>query len=165
MAVYNNKSLILFLALYCSASANAYINSHELRRNFAGMNGLKKSAPCTPPVFGPQQPGSSSQDSVIGKKLSEPQQTGLAQAAINIDGGLGERCGRLPPPSGPHAAHGMLSPEIVARMDENTRNGRSNPAVESFLRTYRRRGPMSCLEMLSDSEILPHLTQAMRDIV
>lgn len=165
MAIFNNKSLVVSMALFCPGSTSAYINSHDLRRNFAGMNGLKKSAPCTPAVFGPTQPGSSSPESIIGKKTSEPQQTGLAQAAINIDGGLGERCGRLPPPSGPHAAHGMLSPEIVARMDENTINGRSNPAVESFLRTYRRKGPMSCLEMLSDSEILPHLTQAMRDIV
>jgi len=64
----------------------------------------------------------------------------------------------------PPAAHGILSPEIVSRMDENTANGRSNAAVDEFLQTYRRKGPMSCLEMLSDPEVLPHLTQAMRDI-
>lgn len=65
----------------------------------------------------------------------------------------------------PGAAHGILSPEIVNRMDENTVNGRSNPAVENFLLTYKRKGPMSCLEMLSDPDVLPHLTQAMRDII
>jgi len=165
MAFFNNGSLVLFLALCCSVSTSAYTNSLDLRSNFAGMKGLKKSAPSTPAIFGPQHTRSSSQDGIIGKKSSEPQQTGLAQAAINIDAGLTERRRKLPPTPLPHAAHGMLSPEIVARMDENIINGRSNPAVDEFLRTYHRKGPMSCLEMLSDPEILPHLTQAMRDIV
>jgi hypothetical protein len=53
----------------------------------------------------------------------------------------------------------------VARMDEITAGGNDNEAVRSFLQTYRRKGPMSCLEMLSDPDVLPHLTQAMRDIV
>ena len=61
-------------------------------------------------------------------------------------------------------AHGILSPETVSRMDEITAGGHGNDAVASFLRTYQRQGPMSCLEMLSDPDILPHLTQAMRDI-
>lgn len=61
-------------------------------------------------------------------------------------------------------AHGILSPETVSRMDEMTNGGRGNEAVSTFLKTYRQKGPMSCLEMLSDPEILPHLTTAMRDI-
>jgi len=161
MTVFNKKSLVTFTVLCCSASTNAYTNSHDLRRNF----GLKKSAPSTPPAFGPQNTGSSSQESIIGKKSSEPQQRGLSQAAINVDAGLTERRRRVPPAPQSHTAHGILSPEIVARMDENTINGRNNPAVDDFLRTYRRKGPMSCLEMLSDPEVLPHLTQAMRDIM
>eukprot|EP00529_Nitzschia_sp_RCC80_P033016 CAMPEP_0113462388 /NCGR_PEP_ID=MMETSP0014_2-20120614/12062_1 /TAXON_ID=2857 /ORGANISM="Nitzschia sp." /LENGTH=138 /DNA_ID=CAMNT_0000354241 /DNA_START=169 /DNA_END=585 /DNA_ORIENTATION=+ /assembly_acc=CAM_ASM_000159 len=67
--------------------------------------------------------------------------------------------------STPRAAHGILSPETVARMDEMTAGGASNEAVRDFLRTYRRQGPMSCLEMLSDPDVLPHLTKAMRDII
>lgn len=161
MTVFNKKTLVTITAICCSTSVGAYTNSHDLRRNF----GLKKSSTATPPAFGPQHNGSSSQESIIGKKSSEPQQTGLAQAAINVDAGVTERRRRMSPPSVPHAAHGILSPEIVARMDENTINGRNNPAVDDFLRTYRRKGPMSCLEMLSDPEVLPHLTQAMRDIV
>eukprot|EP00980_Cylindrotheca_fusiformis_P006672 scaffold1391_cov123-Cylindrotheca_fusiformis.AAC.10 len=62
-------------------------------------------------------------------------------------------------------AHGILSPETVSRMDEITDGGDGNPAVTKFLSVYRRNGPMSCLEMLSDPEVLPHLTRAMRDIV
>jgi hypothetical protein len=160
MTVFNKKSLVSFTVLCCAANTSAYINSHDLRRNFAGMK-----APSNSASFGPQYTGPSSQEGIVGKKSPEPQQTGLAQAAINIDAGLTERRRKLPPSPLPHAAHGMLSPEIVSRMDENTINGRSNPAVDNFLRTYRRKGPMSCLEMLSDPEVLPHLTQAMRDIV
>jgi len=159
------QKLIAFAALCSSVSTEAYINSHELRRNFAGMKGLKKTGPSPPPTFGPQSIGSASQDCAIGKKnLGEPQHTHLSQAAINIDAGLADQRMRRTS-SFPHAAHGMLSPEIVNRMDENTIHGRSNPAVNKFLHTYRRKGPMSCLEMLSDPEVLPHLTQAMRDIV
>ena len=62
-------------------------------------------------------------------------------------------------------AHGILSPETVSRMDEMTAGGDGNPAVTRFLSSYRRNGPMSCLDMLSDPEVLPHLTNAMRDIV
>lgn len=161
MTVFNKKTLLSITVLCCSASVGAYTNSHDLRRNF----GLKKSTASAPPAFAPQNIGSPSQETFIGKKSSEPQQKGLSQAAINIDAGLTERRRKMPPPPQPHAAHGILSPEIVARMDENTINGRNNPAVDDFLRTYRRKGPMSCLEMLSDPEVLPHLTQAMRDIV
>jgi len=61
-------------------------------------------------------------------------------------------------------AHGILSPETVSRMDLVTQGGSENVAVSTFLKTYRKHGPMSCLGMLSDPNILPHLTQAMRDI-
>jgi len=62
-------------------------------------------------------------------------------------------------------APGILSPETVSRMDEMTSGGHyANEAVATFLKTYRQHGPMSCLEMLSDPDVLPHLTKAMRDI-
>ena len=46
-----------------------------------------------------------------------------------------------------------------------TQGGHGNEAVALFLETYRRHGPMSCLSMLSDPKVLPHLTEAMRDLV
>lgn len=61
-------------------------------------------------------------------------------------------------------AHGILCPETVSKMDELTRGGRSNRAVKAFLDRYRRYGPMSCMELLSDPEILPHLTTTMRHL-
>ena len=53
------------------------------------------------------------------------------------------------------------------RMEEmvEMEGGHSSAAVGHFLRRYRRNGPMSCLSMLSDPDVLPHLTKAMRDVV
>lgn len=63
-------------------------------------------------------------------------------------------------------AHGILSPETVMRMEEMVEfEGHSSEAVDRFLKQYRRHGPMSCLSMLSDPEVLPHLTKAMRNVV
>jgi hypothetical protein len=61
-------------------------------------------------------------------------------------------------------AHGLLSPETVMKL-EKSRSIKNSPALKKFLNKYRRDGPMSCLCMLSDPEILPHLTSAMRDLL
>ena len=61
-------------------------------------------------------------------------------------------------------AHGLLSPETVMRLEESMAGESRSKAVQQFLKTYRRSGPLSCLPMLSDPDVLPHLTQAMRDI-
>lgn len=58
-------------------------------------------------------------------------------------------------------AHGILCPETVARMETV---GASNRAVGAFLDRYHKHGPMSCMELLSDPEILSHLTSAMRGL-
>jgi hypothetical protein len=59
-------------------------------------------------------------------------------------------------------AHGLLSPETVMRLEEQIEV--HNEAVSNFLRTYRKHGPLSCVPMLSDPDVLPHLTRAMRHI-
>jgi hypothetical protein len=60
-------------------------------------------------------------------------------------------------------AHGMLSPQTVMRLEELTRLHRHHsPALDSFLDSYYSKGPMSCVPMLSDPDVLPHLTMAMR---
>lgn len=59
-------------------------------------------------------------------------------------------------------AHGLLSPETVMRLEN--RAAHRSEALVTFLDQYRRQGPMSCLHMLSDPEILPHLTKAMREV-
>lgn len=60
-------------------------------------------------------------------------------------------------------AHGMLSTEIVGRMEQLNCPESRSPALDFFLKSYRKEGPMSCLPMLSDPQILPYLTEAMRD--
>jgi len=64
-----------------------------------------------------------------------------------------------------HTAHGMLSPEVVMRI-ANTYDGdlTMNGSLHNFLKTYKSKGPMACLSMLSDSEVLSELTRAMREI-
>ena len=61
-------------------------------------------------------------------------------------------------------AHGLLCPETIHKMEEAMARGRGNPAIKGFLDRYHRLGPMSCMELLSDPEILPHLTNTMRDL-
>mmetsp|Transcript_24615 Transcript_24615/g.32158 ORF Transcript_24615/g.32158 Transcript_24615/m.32158 type:complete len:173 (-) Transcript_24615:353-871(-) len=61
-------------------------------------------------------------------------------------------------------AHGLLSPETVRRLEQMNRQNARSEAVTQFLSTYRKKGPMSCLPMLSDPDVLPHLTEAMRGI-
>ena len=62
-------------------------------------------------------------------------------------------------------AHGILSPETVRRMEELVDEEDRSEALKQFLERYRRQGPMSCLPMLSDPDVLPHLTMAMRNVL
>ena len=62
-------------------------------------------------------------------------------------------------------AHGILSPETVKRMEELVHDEDRTEALKQFLDRYRRQGPMSCLPMLSDPDVLPHLTNAMRNVL
>ena len=107
----------------------------------------------------PTKPGKESRTAQQMLKTLGPEQerrikTKLSQSVL-------ASCDTLP--SFP-AAHGILSPATVLRMHEMTSGGHGNQAVSMFLDSYRRNGPMSCLEMLSDPSVLPHLTKAMRDI-
>jgi hypothetical protein len=61
-------------------------------------------------------------------------------------------------------AHGLLSPETVMLLEDHSARNDASEALVTFLDQYRRNGPLSCLHMLSDPEILPHLTRAMREI-
>jgi hypothetical protein len=69
-------------------------------------------------------------------------------------------CDTLP---GLSTAHGLLSPEVVMRIaDQHDLD--QDGALFRFLKTYKSRGPMACLPMLGDPNVLPELTRAMRDI-
>ena len=60
-------------------------------------------------------------------------------------------------------AHGLLSPEVVMRIADSN-DLEMNGALHRFLKTYKSRGPMACVSFLSDPDVLPELTRAMRDV-
>lgn len=63
------------------------------------------------------------------------------------------------------AAHGLLHPHTVMKLQEKYDNGElKNDAVTYFLNTYEEFGPMACLPCLTDPQVLPKLTEAMRRI-
>lgn len=63
------------------------------------------------------------------------------------------------------AAHGLLHPHTVMKLQEQHESeGSKNDAVTYFLDTYDQYGPMACLPCLTDPDVLPNLTDAMRKI-
>jgi len=59
---------------------------------------------------------------------------------------------------------GLLSPQTVQRLDDRARGERiNNSPLFFFLDTYKKYGPMACLPMLSDPQVLPHLTRALKE--
>ena len=93
---------------------------------------------------------------MVGPTL-DAEESGLLSESVSASPGSGSRM--------PSLAHGILCPETVSKMERATKGGRNNRAVKAFLDRYHKHGPMSCMELLSDPEILPHLTTAMRDIL
>lgn len=64
-----------------------------------------------------------------------------------------------------HAAHGLLHPHTVMKLQEqHDSEDYKNEAVTYFLDTYDQYGPMACLPCLTDPQVLPDLTNAMRKI-
>lgn len=92
-------------------------------------------------------------------RITESSTSSARSKSMKLSNSVLASCDTLP--SFP-TAHGLLSPEVVMRLD-SLKVSRS-PALTSFLDTYHREGPLSCLPMLSDPNVLPHLTQAMREI-
>ena len=63
-----------------------------------------------------------------------------------------------------HTAHGLLSPEVFMRIADTYDGQREGSSIHKFLKLYKSKGPMACLSMLSDGEVLPELTEAMREV-
>lgn len=82
------------------------------------------------------------------------------QGSTKLSQSVLARCDTLP--SFP-TAHGLLSPETVILMETRTSRTQRSSELSRFLTTYRRHGPMSCLPMLSDPNVLPYLTEALRE--
>jgi hypothetical protein len=160
MMIRASTNMAMAIALLLLTSISAYTTSQDLRQ-------LSRQKTWNMPPSAPSQSPEHVTKKLLKTSGKDPERRGagwkLSQAAVNsVDHTFAPRTTRAS--SSPNLAHGLLSPETVSRMDEITAGGYGNEAVRSFLQTYRRKGPMSCLEMLSDPEVLPHLTQAMRDI-
>jgi hypothetical protein len=160
---YTLVATMLLMAGSVDNSAEAYTTSHDLRQL-----SRKRKIWNIPTSTNTPDKTHSKDLNMLKTNGAEPESSRkrgwkLSQAAVNsIDTTFAST--QFSPRSN-SLAHGLLSPEIVSRMDEVTEGGHHNKAVRQFLQTYRRQGPMSCLEMLSDPEVLPHLTSAMRDVV
>lgn len=63
-----------------------------------------------------------------------------------------------------HTAYGLLSPEVVTRIADANKELALDDPLYDFLKSYRSKGPMGCVWMLSDPDILGELTKAMREI-
>lgn len=64
-----------------------------------------------------------------------------------------------------HEVHGLLHPHTVTKLQERFDNGEiKSQAVNYFLDTYERFGPMACIPCLADPQVLPVLTEALREL-
>lgn len=111
------------------------------------------------PTASPQSPKPSSTKQQM---LKNPGYTSRVkntrQSSVKLSNSVLASCDTLPSFK---TAHGLLSPETVMRLEEMDYR---NEALNMFLRTYRKQGPLSCVPLLSDPDVLPHLTRAMREI-
>jgi hypothetical protein len=139
------KLLASFLLLLISSTVNALMLSKEFRNTKTSLNFITPNIDYTP------VPTISQSENTLHRK-STP---------LKLSPSLLSSCDTLPEF---HTAHGLLSPETIMKL-EKSQNIKNSPALKMFLNQYRNDGPMSCLCMLSDPEILPHLTSAMRDLL
>lgn len=150
---------LCILLLLCCCSSSAWLSTPQRRTVSPMIMYMPSNSPTsqTPNIIAQKMlknPG-------VMNKESQAQQR-KSGSGIKLSNSVLASCDTLP--SFP-TAHGLLSPETVMRLDELTRrNGHRSEALMRFLDTYKRHGPMSCLAMLSDPDVLPHLTNAMRDI-
>lgn len=118
-------------------------------------------------MYIPSTSATSQTTPIVGQKIQgSPTSKGNGQRSqvrskISMTSSVLASCDTLPSFS---TAHGLLSPQTVMRMDELTLDSERSEALSLFLRTYHSKGPMSCLPMLSDPSILPHLTSALRNL-
>lgn len=150
--------LALFLLSSSLCSVLAWTSNQKAFRSSRGKQPATMYMP-------PSSPTSQPAPFIAQKMLKNPGNPRVndspRQSNVKLSNSVLASCDTLP--SFP-TAHGLLSPETVLRLDELTRSGHGNDALRRFLDTYRRKGPLSCLPMLSDPDVLPHLTTAMRDI-
>lgn len=143
---------VLFALLCCSSSA--WSPSHTTFSTSSRRNRIPQTQKPETPSHHQQQPLTSQHmlKTTAGVSNTNPREK------VKLSHSVLASCDTLP--SFP-TAHGLLSPETVMQLEEFQHTDR---AVARFLHMYHSHGPLSCVPMLGDPAILPHLTSAMRKI-
>jgi hypothetical protein len=167
---FNPSLYVLAITLCClwsSHTVNSYVVPNQIR-GYAGASTERDFSPrgsismYMPPSSTSQTPPMSAQKILATPGVLSPNSNKRSASPLSLSPSVLASCDTLP---SFHTAHGLLSPETVLRLEQMTDPEDRSKALNLFLTTYRRDGPMSCLKMLSDPDILPHLTTAMRDLL
>jgi hypothetical protein len=149
---------IALIFMMCLSSGFAWSSNQKAFRSPRGKKSTLRYMP--PSTSSSQIPHITAQ-----KMLKNPGSPRMLEttrkSSVKLSNSVLASCDTLP--SFP-TAHGILSPETVMRMQRLNSQGHRSDALDSFLDTYRLHGPLSCLPMLSDPDVLPYLTEAMRDV-
>jgi hypothetical protein len=149
---------IALIFMMCLSSGFAWSSNQKAFRSPRGKKSTLRYMP--PSTSSSQIPHITAQ-----KMLKNPGSPRMLEttrkSSVKLSNSVLASCDTLP--SFP-TAHGILSPETVMRMQRLNSQGHRSDALDSFLDTYRQHGPLSCLPMLSDPDVLPYLTEAMRDV-
>ena len=161
-SLYAQLGALALIFLCCLAETSAWSSNLKAFRSSSPTRRRKETLTMYMP---PNTPTSQTPHIIAQNMLKNPGNPRVNEPArkspFKLSNSVLASCDTLP--SFP-TAHGILSPETVMRMEELTAGGHRSEALKCFLKTYRNDGPLSCLPMLSDPDVLPKLTEAMRDI-
>jgi len=165
--IYRVCLLVLLQGIIGVACYSSNWSSNNLKTSAAFSSGSRRwSSRSNLVMYLPPSPMSQTQEMVAKSILSDPRvQTSTFKQPNNRSTSLLSESVLASSDVLPsfRAAHGLLHPHTVLMLEEATVSDRS-PAVSYFLETYRKFGPMACLPILSDSQVLPELTKALRGI-
>lgn len=155
------------LAIITLSSVDAWSPNQKVFGSPRSLRRKSSTTTVSSPVSQPQSPVAVSVSRTMLKfpansyQVKNPVQQKQRSSKTKLSNSVLASCDTLP---SFRTAHGLLSPETVMRLEEMRSSRKNNQALTNFLSTYRQHGPLSCVPMLSDPDVLPHLTLAMREI-
>jgi hypothetical protein len=158
---------VTIVTIIALASVDAWSPHQKIFGSPRSLRRKSSTTTVTNPVSQPQSPVAVSVSRTMLKypgnnyQVKNPVQQKQRSSKTKLSNSVLASCDTLP---SFRTAHGLLSPETVMRLEEMRSTRKSNQALTNFLSTYRQHGPLSCVPMLSDPDVLPHLTLAMREI-
>jgi hypothetical protein len=153
---------ILMVVLSCLNRVNAWSSASGGNNGPAASAFLRDFRPSDRHVYDTPvnpTPRSEAPNLVAQQMLKNPSVSQAKKRSVSLS--VLAPCDTLP--SFP-TAHGLLSPETVMRLDRHYSESSSPSQLATFLQTYKQHGPLSCIPFLSDPDVLPHLTLALRHL-